>query len=483
MRRSMVWKLIACFGAVLLLSSSVTGAVFILLFRQNTVDLHRSDLERRAVGIANTLSDLFRRHGEGLSGRYQDYLTYFDELALADVWIVEADKTLITHDGYTYDELPAEAGEIIDCVLEGETTACEEFSQMLRTPVLTVGAPARGADGAVIAAVLLHSPVDGIDQVNSQGLSILAVSIMTALLLAVGLSIGLSYIFTRPLKKMTFAALRLANGDYAARTRVSQRDEIGQLARAIDALAARLRDASQESGHLEQMRRDFIATVSHELRTPVTVMRGSLEALRDGVVTEPGQVAQYHGQMLSESLHMERLINDLLELSRLQNADFNIEMSPVNLCDVLSDVTRGMRRVAQQKGVALTVANPLAEFWFEGDYGRIRQMLLIVLDNAIKFSCAGMTVAIETTQTEGAGIELHIVDEGCGIDPEELPRIFDRFHKAASEANKAGSGLGLAIARQIAQRHGVRITVASVADVKTEFVFYFSGGAKHELDK
>lgn len=120
-------------------------------------------------------------------------------------------------------------------------------------------------------------------------------------------------------------AERLAERDYSARTNIKQNDEIGELARTLDILAERLELADAESQKLEKLRREFIANISHELRTPVTVIRGSLEALRDGVVTEKADVEEFHEQMYKESLFLQRLINDLLDLSRLQNTDFPIE--------------------------------------------------------------------------------------------------------------------------------------------------------------
>lgn len=117
----------------------------------------------------------------------------------------------------------------------------------------------------------------------------------------------------------------MAERDYSARTNIKQNDEIGELARTLDILAERLELADAESQKLEKLRRKFIANISHELRTPVTVIRGSLEALRDGVVTEKADVEEFHEQMYKESLFLQRLINDLLDLSRLQNTDFPIE--------------------------------------------------------------------------------------------------------------------------------------------------------------
>lgn len=488
MKNRLSWKLLACFAIALVLFSLVTGSIFIVLFRQHIINQHQRDLAKNANNIATTLSEFYYvqqelllnndrptgmgRSGNGMGG-YGAYLRFLDDLSIADVWIVDENRQLITHTNYKYESIPENAEHIINRVFDGETTFGEEFSSFLSVPVLTVGAPVILADGKVVAAVLLHTPVDGVGQIVNQGLSTLTISILVSLILVFLLSVWLSSSLAKPLEKVNRAAAEISNGKYNVKTGVQQQDEIGQLAQTIDILAVHLENASYESMRLEQMRQNLIATVSHELRTPVTVLRGSLEALCDGIISTPQELEQYYEQMLSESLYLERLVNDLLELSRLQNIDFNIEMSPVNLCDIISDVTRGMRRVAQKKNISIQVDCPIQECWFFGDYGRLRQMLLIVLDNAIKFSSVNESVEVRLSRSGNRTALIGVSDSGCGISEEELPYIFDRFHKTRSENNRSGSGLGLAIAKQIAQRHNISILVNSQPCEKTEFIFHF----------
>lgn len=181
-------------------------------------------------------------------------------------------------------------------------------------------------------------------------------------------------------------AERLAERDYSARTNIKQNDEIGELARTLDILAERLELADAESQKLEKLRREFIANISHELRTPVTVIRGSLEALRDGVVTEKADVEEFHEQMYKESLFLQRLINDLLDLSRLQNTDFPIEKSPLNLVDVIHDAVRSGRQLGADKKLQITGSADKDIYMLNGDYGRLRQMLMIFCITASSFA-------------------------------------------------------------------------------------------------
>ena len=322
--------------------------------------------------------------------------------------------------------------------------------------MLTVGEPVYDAQGKVKAVVLLHSPRQGLNKAVWDGLQVLLISLLAALALVMVLSVLLSWRFTRTLNIMRDNAEQLADRHYEVRNNVTQKDEVGELARTLDVLAERLQLADEESQKLEKLRREFIANISHELRTPVTVIRGSLEALRDGVVTEPADVAEFHEQMYNESLFLQRLINDLLDLSRLQNTDFPIEKEPLDLCAVVQDAVRGSRRLGLEKEITITAKLDKEPYLLNGDYGRLRQMLMIFLHNSIKFSSEKSSIEVEL-----AGNKLKLSDHGCGMKAEDVPHAFDRFYKARNEQNKSGSGLGLAIAKQIALRHGMELSLES----------------------
>ena len=270
---------------------------------------------------------------------------------------------------------------------------------------------------------------------------------------------------------MKNAALALSEGDYSAKTNVKTKDEIGQLAGVLDTLSQRLKLAEEERENLDKMQEDFIANVSHELRTPVAVLRGSLELLKDGTVNSPEDVSEYYHQMLSESRHLERLVNDLLELTRLQDSSFQLRMEEVNLCHMVKDAARAIRRTAQSKQIIINTTLPDEECFINGDYDRIRQLFLILLDNAVKFSYEhGSIEIILICQND---IKLMITDHGSGIAAEEIPYIFDRFHKLNTKENKSGTGLGLPIAGEIAKRHNGTISVQS-DEVSTSFSIIFS---------
>jgi signal transduction histidine kinase len=173
--------------------------------------------------------------------------------------------------------------------------------------------------------------------------------------------------------------------------------------------------------------------------------------------------------MLRESQWLQRLIRDLLELSRLQNAEFTLDRQTFPLSDLLGDVAMSTHTLCDSRGVVLHCEEPTRDYTFTGDYTRLRQMLLAAADNAVKFTPAGKTVRLWLDDAQPV---IGIADEGQGIPPEDMPHIFDRFRSTRS-ANAEGTGLGLAIAAETARRHGVEIRVQSEPDMGTVFLFIF----------
>lgn len=470
MKNRFAYKLIGYFSVILIVFSLIIGGVFLYLFRQHTVEMYKHSLEDRANKIAVNALACIDNPTE--SKNFKGYMSFLDDIAMADVWIVDKDSKLITKGkagkDISYSELPSDAGKVIDEALEGKRVFSEGFSEVLGIESITAGVPIKDSSGATMGVVLLHSPVDGISDAVNEGFKLLFISIAVAILLSGVIAFLLSLKFTRPLEKMRMTTRKLSDGDYAAKTGVGQADEIGELASSIDALAERLDEASKESEKLENMRQSFISNISHELRTPVTVIRGSLEALSDGIITDPQKVDEYHKEMLFESIYLQRLVNDLLELSRLQNLDFKIEMGEMNISDAVEDVARSMKRIASKKDVSIEVKDEVGSHIVSGDYGRIRQMLINLVDNAVKFSSEGNVVEIGLAQNENA-VKISVKDNGPGIGADEIDHIFERFNRSKSEQNKSGTGLGLAIAQQIANRHGFSIEARSTPGVETVF--------------
>ena len=486
-------KLVFYFGISLLLFSVVTGSVFASMYVRNTINLNKKNLEIRALKVSETISRFWyadkpkielKEHGD--RKQHRKNMRMIEDIAMAKVWVIEKNSGSIIQEEdtpeknipETYRILPPNAEKAVSTAFKGTVNTTEDFNEFLDKKALTTAAPIF-KNGEVVGVVLLHSPIENLSTALNNGIYTLVISIFVALILASISAILLSLSFTKPLNKIKNTAILLSEGDYEAQTDVKQNDEIGNLAQTIDKLALQLFKSSKESEHFEKMRQDFIINVSHELRTPVTVIRGSMEALCDNIITEPERIDEYHQQILSESIHLQKLINDLIDLSKLQNTDFSIEKSPLSLYEIVNDAARSMKQPAGLKNIDITIKcneNP-DNYIFEGDYFRIRQMIIIILDNAIKFSYEGNPIKINiekvSSKNETKEIKMDISNKGSGISDKDINNIFERFHKTEGENNESGIGLGLAIAKQIAIRHDIKISVSSIPEGETVFSFTF----------
>ena len=402
-----------------------------------------------------------------------------EDIAMGEVWIVDAKTGNIVQgrnekgQPFSYLKLPPNAEETIKKAISGETTTTENFNDYLNENSITVAVPIKNGE-TIEGVVLLHSPVKYMSSALKSGIYTLIFSILAALILASISAVWLSISFTKPLNKIRDTTTELAKGNYEVTTQIKQSDEIGELAKSIDKLALQLDKSSKESERFQKMRQNFIANISHELRTPITVIRGSIEAICDGVISNPEQLKDYNEQILSDSIHLQRLVNDLIDLTKLQNTDFSIDKRTINLFEIINDAVRTMKQISTKKGVKINFSaeNAIEEdrYLFVGDYHRIRQMIIIVLDNAIKFSNENQKVDIFLKKLNNK-CELKICDNGKGINPENVGEIFNRYHKSNTEENKNGMGLGLAIAKEIAIRHNIDILVNSEPNIQTIFTF------------
>ncbi len=221
---------------------------------------------------------------------------------------------------------------------------------------------------------------------------------------------------------------------------------------------------------LEKTRRDYVANVSHELRTPLTAVRGLLEPLSDGMITDEETRQRYYRIMLREVVRLSRLITDMLELSRLQSGTEHMELHAVNLTELLQDTRQNYLNEASQRGINLKL--DLNEIPFAmTDEDRVEQLLVILIDNAMHYTPEGGSITIGATPTTGDRILVTVADTGCGIAQEDLPHVFERFFKTDRSRKEGGTGLGLSIAKQIIDKLGESIYVESNPGQGTSFHF------------
>ena len=290
----------------------------------------------------------------------------------------------------------------------------------------------------VVASVLIAAIVSQVGELaNVSAWLTVPVTVAGTLMCALWLARGM----TQPLREMTAAAARMATGNYAQRVQATSADEVGELGRAFNTMAADLEK-------VDQQRRDLIATVSHELRTPLTAQQALLENLVDGVVQPDDDSLR---TALAQSERLSTLVSDLLDLSRVEAGVARLDIAPVDLEALVAQAIAEARSAATRPVEFEAHVPPMA---VEADAGRLAQVLANLLDNAVRHGPAGGTVTVRCADL-GDQWSLEVADEGAGISPQDAVSIFDRFGVSSG----GGTGLGLAIANSACQLHGGSISV------------------------
>lgn len=267
-------------------------------------------------------------------------------------------------------------------------------------------------------------------------------------------------------------AQRIARGDFSARVYLTEVDELSEVAEAFNRMGDELQKSFARQKELEQARRDLLVAVSHDLRTPLTSIRAMIEALADGVVTEPPMVQRYYGTVQSQIENLSGLINDLFELSQLETGQIQLAIETVNMNDLLSDVLESMQAQAGAKGVSLKGIFSEDAPLIKAELAKIQRVIYNLVQNAIRHTPASGSISL-ATQVIPEGVQVEVADTGEGIAPEDLPHIFDQFFRGEKSRSRetGGAGLGLAIAKGIIEAHHGQIWVESQVGKGTRFRF------------
>jgi signal transduction histidine kinase len=284
------------------------------------------------------------------------------------------------------------------------------------------------------------------------------VASLAATIMAVITSLFVSRQVVAPVQAMMAASQRIAEGNYAERVQVpgninkGEQDELGQLALRFNQMAARLEQT-------ENMRRQLIGDVTHELRTPLTTIKGSMEGLIDGVLPANDET---YTQIYHEADRLQRLVNDLQELSRVEARAYELHLSRTSLAEVVQATVARLDRQFEEKGVAISTQVPADLPAIQMDSDRIGQVLLNLVGNALQYTPSGGGVRIQAVHIPGE-VRVSVMDSGIGIPPEHLPHLFTRFYRVdkSRARSRGGSGIGLTIAKHLVEAHGGRIWAES----------------------
>ena len=325
---------------------------------------------------------------------------------------------------------------------------------------------------ADIGFLLISTPFPDISPVVGGMHQTILVGGATALLLVFFLGWLLSSGIIRPLKALDRAAERISQGNFDARVVVKTQDALGKLAGSFNHMARELQRSKEAERAALEARKELIINVSHDLRTPLSAIRGYVEGLQDGIVSEPQKVKRYLEVLHSKAIYLERLINDLFWLAKLEAGQLEMNYVQVGATNFLNELSAKFAGDFHAAGIFFSsqIAADLPEI--KVDKGRIEQVLNNLVANALSYTSAGGKVTLEV-RLKGAEILVSLTDNGAGIEPADLPYIFDRFYRGdkARSSVKGGTGLGLSIARQIIEAHGGHIWVESTPGEGSSFTF------------
>jgi two-component system, OmpR family, sensor histidine kinase BaeS len=296
-------------------------------------------------------------------------------------------------------------------------------------------------------------------------------SLVFGVLLAGALALAgtalLAHRMLAPVRLLTRAAGRLAEGDLSHRVPVTSEDELGRLAVAFNSMIDGL-------DRLERSRRELLHDVAHELRTPLTSLRCQIEALQDGLL-DPG--AEALASLHEETVHLGRLVDDLRDLSLATAGRLRLEIEPLDLREEAERAARAARSGTEEEAAGIEVNVP-AGLTVTADPERLQQVLRNLLVNALHHAPAGGAVRVVAEPAEGARVQIAVADDGPGIAPEHLPHLFDRFYRTDPSRSRTtgGAGLGLAIVKNLVEAHGGNVWAENAApgSSKTGAVFRFT---------
>jgi signal transduction histidine kinase len=330
----------------------------------------------------------------------------------------------------------------------------------------------------IVAAVPYEITSPWRDPVFRELMQPLAIAMVLALAVSIVLAIIVTRSVTRPMQHVAQAAQKITAGDYDQSVPVEGSREFKELANDFNQMAQKVRDT-------QQSQRDFLANVTHELKTPLTSIQGFAQAIQDGAASEPEAVRRSAAIIHDEAARMNRLVMDLLELARIESGQIVMRREPVQIDLVLRGVIDRLALRAQSGGVTMQTEIAASIPAIVGDGDRLAQVFSNLIDNALQHTPSGGKIVVTARSISGSsavkrgtlraldGVEISVADNGSGIPPEDLSRIFERFYqidKSRARSKEGSLGLGLAIVKEIVSAHGGTIHAESIVGLGTKFI-------------
>lgn len=447
-KKNLFNKLLGTYALVTLLSIVIVSVFFYIFFSQYYFNVKEQQLLTQGKEIANILSPYIKNKE---IEKVNEIVDNFNKINISHMWIVDKSNTIISgstsesHELSHADEL-THADELcpnsnqVERALKGEVVYNKGIIKFVNEPVLSVALP-----------IYVEDKVEA------------------AIFISVFVSYFISMSIAKPIKEITEISLEMSKGNFSKKAKIYSSDEIGKLTEAfnymmvtLDKTMSDLEDEKNKMVTLEKLQRQFVANASHELRTPLTSVRGYVEAILDGVLKNKEEERKYLRIILKETLRMHRLVNSLLDLSRIESGQIKVNRKDLNISEVINSTVMKFKPIIEDQELQLVVDIPKDLPIVIGDEDLINQVITNYITNAVRFTSAGGSITVKAEQNKNE-VYVHVIDTGIGISPKELTKVWGRFYKINEnrQLSKEGAGLGLSLVKEIIELLGGRAWVES----------------------
>ena len=471
MRSSLFWRAFIALAALTIMTVTLCTGTLAAVLQNERQESYENEVRQQAREVAEYMAHLntisFVKDNTTMKYIIVSKINAIKEDYAADIWIVSYSSgqvEVLDSNWNTSEEIASDAvTEQLAIIESGQEIRVQGLFPDLGDEIVTIGVPWTYSDGQVVGAVLLHISVEQLRvKISDLLIKILPTSAIV-LVLGIILSYFLARSQSRPVKAISRAVNKFAQGDLTSRVALTCGGELQALGNSIN-------DMAQALSELEDSRRSFVANVSHELRSPLTSMRGYVQGMLDGTIPSE-DTGKYLGVVMDETQRLTTLVNDLLNLSRIESGKFPMEKCAYDINEQVRRILIGFERRIDQKGCDVEVDLPEEACYVDADQNRLNQVISNLIDNAVKFLPeTGALLKLKVARSNGK-VEVTVSDNGRGISKEDLPHVFDRFYKAdKAHTSGMGTGLGLAIVKSILDQHGARIS-ARCEGGETSFTF------------
>lgn len=459
------------------------GTISNLVVKQVTYDQVQQDLLRKAKRVnfvlAKEKNSILGNPDSDQPIAKRDLLRFLADSFDSRITVFDRQGTILSSSA-EQDVVPGSKVDpkFLQVLISRETqvtrTTNSETGQMIFIAAIPMG-ETENPEEPVNNGILLETQTAGLELTLNKINLFLLIGGTVILLIIIIVSVNLAMNISRPISRLSTSVAEISRGSYVLSDDEQPLDEINALAGQINKLALRLESIQAESDRMEGEKARLFAEISHELRTPLTAVQGFTEAIRDGMAEDETLRRKYLDMIYTQTLHIARLVDDILALSRLESGAVNVDKLPLDLVALAQGVVMSMEGLAKSKNNSIVFEKKAESAVVLGDGDRMEQILRNLLKNAVRATDNGtVKVGIEVRKGE---VMLTVEDNGVGIPPDDLPHIWDRFYQAGNQRGKdmeeKGTGLGLVIVKKLVQLQEGKIEAESQLGKGTTFRVIF----------